>query len=411
MPGGPSVGKLVFCLFTPASRRLHSHLKGRHKLPFPDPVIYSTFSTNFNRISSTRNRHKRETLNTENRLRVVAHKRVLPLLQAILNEDIEAVWYLYNQLDGEDKLKLLLPEHHSLVLRSINVKNQLIDEELKTKYTKRLIYVIGRMKAYGYNPDVRDYTHLLHVFGSIKKYRECDKIWARMWESGLKPGIYAYNCYLYSCLGRHRGCLALASDIWRNLQNDGLNPNAVTYAVMIRIYGDLKMPDGARQIFDSAFDISEEHKDASKFTPTEYSFNSLLYAYGRSGELDRMKSAYELMVKVGVMPDFNTFGELIRWSCEFKDLEGVRAYIAIMQEQYGFQPNITIFNHFIKLAIGTGRTTLAIELFREMKEKYNLFPIAKMVRKLHAKMRLRKRYADAQHLVNEWIPQIVTRKQ
>ncbi|CAG8517425.1 8591_t:CDS:1 [Paraglomus occultum] len=409
MPGGPSVGKLVFRIFTPVSRRLNSHLKGRY--PSPDPVKYSAFSTNSNKIISTRNRHKRETLNTEDRLRVVAHKRVLPLLQAILNEDIEAVWYLYKRLDGEDKLKLLLPEHHSLVLRSINVKNRLIDEELKTKYTKRLIYVVGRMKAYGYNPDVRDYTHLLYVFGSIKKYRECDKIWNRMRESGIKPGIYAYNCYLYSCLGRNTGCLELASDIWRNLQKDGINPNAVTYAVMIRIYGYLKLPDGARQIFDSTFDISEEHKNASKFTPTAYSFNSLLYAYGQSGELDKMKNTYELMVKVKVMPDFNTFDELIRWSCEFKDLEGAKEYNVIMQEQYGFQPNITIFNYFIKLAINTGRTTFAIELFKEMKEKYNLFPIAKMVQKLHAKMRIRKRYSDAQLLVNEWIPQIVTRKQ
>ncbi|CAO3620841.1 unnamed protein product [Cunninghamella blakesleeana] len=358
------------------------------------------------------------------------------LLQAIRKSNQQEVWKQYLVLHDEQKINKLTPEYHSMILRALGLQNLVSygpEEILAIK--ERLMMIWANMKAHEHTPDIRDYNHLLGFAGRAGDWILCQRIWDELMETSksstptlwqLSPNVYSYNAYMMAAIQCKQP--EKVANIFNNMQTSKVQPNVVSYNILMNAYGHLGDIAEVDKLFERIFIKQKQPKqphitfwtsllypnkksstslhmaplvatitrrtpyilnnkpnniNSQKMIPNKETFLSLIDAHGRKGNTMGLNVIYEkLMPSFNIKPDLSIYNGLIRWYCDKSDIETARKLFFDMERQ-GVQPNVVTFNYIFRHeALKKNRPGVAEKLIDLMHQMYQLRPLQSMYRHL-----------------------------
>ena len=158
------------------------------------------------------------------------------------------------------KVEILIQEINKRKLKPTDITlNTIIDTMVESgNFDLAWKYFDEMEKIYEIEPDIYSYSTLLK---SIKNYESEEKNVQRAFEilkivklsklKGSKPDEILYNCIIDTCVKYNK--IEQAQAIFNDMIDAGISPSKITYAVMIRGYGN-------EFSLDKAFEIFEEMK-------------------------------------------------------------------------------------------------------------------------------------------------------
>lgn len=332
------------------------------------------------------------------------------MLNAVRTRNPNTVWKKFKEIDTSDELASLTKSMHSMTFRSIKPRNpKAYNEEELEVVQGRLFHMYDRMKAKNIPMDVRDYNHMLNVFGRSKDFVTCSRVWQDL-ERNSTPNLYSYNLYMFAAV--KGGQASKAFEILTKMRENNITPNRFTYDTLLKAHaaaGDLaKMDKAFTELFVNPKAqaiksyLSRIHISPSPI-PATSTFNALIDAHGSAGNIEGILHIYQnMMPSFNVRCDVQTYNRLIRWCCQHEQVATAKKIFFDM-ERAGVKPNVVTFNYLVKHeALKQGRAGGAYKIMDLMQKIYNLRPLQSMYNaliKVHVK---RNRTEQADDLYREW---------
>ncbi|KAI9268774.1 hypothetical protein BY458DRAFT_190324 [Sporodiniella umbellata] len=149
-----------------------------------------------------------------------------------------------------------------------------------------------------------------------------------MINTDLGPTVTSFlpllNYYAYK--GDPKGTRAIAS----LLSQCRMPITSQVYLALLKAYGKVQDTVRAEQIFD-------EYK--ANFIPDIFAYNSLLYAYAKNNEMDKVFETYSTISKANVKLNEATFGTLMYFYSKRRDIAAVESILEQMK-QYNITPSL-----------------------------------------------------------------------
>ena len=186
--------------------------------------------------------------------------------------------------------------------------------------------------------------------------RDAIRTFNRMVEFRIKPGVHDLDQLLYTlCKRKH---VKHAHEFFDRVKG-GFEPNAKTYSILIRGWGDTGDGDEARKLFDEMLE--------RKCSLDVLAYNSYLEALCKGGYADEAYKMFRGMRSNGVEPDACTYSIFLRAYCEANDIDSVFRVLDRMR-RYNLLPNVFTYNCIIKKLLKNGKVEEAYQLLDEMIE-------------------------------------------
>ncbi|KAF6259298.1 hypothetical protein COO60DRAFT_1514203 [Scenedesmus sp. NREL 46B-D3] len=146
----------------------------------------------------------------------------------------------------------------------------------------------------------QEVTRRIKQLGEQRKFKEAVQQLASLAALGVQPDTQAATTLLAACT-RSRD-MKVAQSVFDQLFGDFLQPDEITFAVMLRGYGSQSPPDW--QKIDS---VLTQMKMSYGLEPSAKSYNALLEICSKSNDSDRALDVIDRMVNDGVEPDEFTY--------------------------------------------------------------------------------------------------------
>ncbi|KAF8072794.1 hypothetical protein HT031_000454 [Scenedesmus sp. PABB004] len=146
----------------------------------------------------------------------------------------------------------------------------------------------------------QEVTRRIKALGEQRRFKEAVQELAGLAALGVQPDTQAATALLAACT-RSRD-MKMAQSVFDQLFGDFLQPDEVTFAVMLRGYGGQSPPDWAR--LDA---VLSQMKVTYGLDPTSTSYNALLDVCSRTNDSDRALDVIDRMAADGVEPDERTW--------------------------------------------------------------------------------------------------------
>ncbi|PON50959.1 Pentatricopeptide repeat [Parasponia andersonii] len=186
--------------------------------------------------------------------------------------------------------------------------------------------------------------------------RDAIRAFNRMVEFRIKPGVHDLDQLLYIlCKRKH---VKHAHEFFDKVKGE-FEPNAKTYSILIRGWGDIGDGNEARKLFD------EMLKRGCSLDVLAY--NSYLEALCKGGYADEAYKIFRGMKSKGIEPDACTYSIFIRAYCESNDIHSVFRVLDRMRS-YNLLPNAFTYNFIIKKLLKNEKVEEAYQLLDEMIE-------------------------------------------
>ncbi|KAF9581286.1 hypothetical protein BGW38_001753 [Lunasporangiospora selenospora] len=337
-------------------------------------------------------------------------KDASPLLAAIHSKDQEMTWMVYSALKNAGQLGLLLPLHHSLLLRSIRIldKDRFTQVEAQT-LTERFEHVWDGMREYHVQPDMNDYTARLEFYVNTRQYLKVDQTWKEIRQAAeastgvsrsggawIQPTLYTYNLVIASCVPRKQ--ISLALDTINRMRRAGIKPDNMSWDYILKIHCAMNNWSAVESTFRLAFDttalaLSTTHPspdtETSPLKTTEAKAMTIpLGQKARSLHGGRAHGATNPLTKGDdkLTPSLENIHTLFSYYACTQDLDHLRSMFDSHVRLFGLVPTTKTYNEMIKFAFMARRSDDALELFWEL-ESYGLEPSDTMFRRTLASMK------------------------
>ncbi|XVF32191.1 hypothetical protein REPUB_Repub17cG0060800 [Reevesia pubescens] len=147
------------------------------------------------------------------------------------------------------------------------------------------------------------YTALLSAYSRSGLFDKAFSLLEEMKDTpNCHPDVQTYSILIKSCLQ------VFAFDKVQALLSDmaiqGIKPNTVTYNTLIDAYGKAKM---FQEMEMTLVEMLRE-KDCE---PDVWTMNSIIRAFGSSGQIETMEKCYEKFQSAGILPNIKTFNILL----------------------------------------------------------------------------------------------------
>jgi pentatricopeptide repeat protein len=123
--------------------------------------------------------------------------------------------------------------------------------------------------------------------------------------------------------------------VWKDMINDGLKPNVVTFTTLLSLYAKKGDIGRAEQVWDDMIKVG--------LTPNIASYNTLLSAYTKIGDIMKSQKLLSNMTKEGIKPDIKTHTSLLCLYANKKDIIGSEQVWEGMIKA-GFSPDVASYN-------------------------------------------------------------------
>lgn len=151
----------------------------------------------------------------------------------------------------------------------------------------------------------QEVTRRIKSLGAAGKLRAAVAELAGLARLGVQPDTQAATALLSACASR--GDMELASTVFEELFGGFLQPDEVTFAVLLRGYGGKNPPQ-----WEAIDAVLTRMKNGYGMQPTAVSFNALLEVCMRTNDLDRGMDVIDRMAAEGATPNEFTEGILSR---------------------------------------------------------------------------------------------------
>ncbi|KAL4590093.1 hypothetical protein LXL04_003012 [Taraxacum kok-saghyz] len=216
--------------------------------------------------------------------------------------------------------------------------------------------LIRSLQKDNFTIDVYAYTSLITAYANNGRFREAISVFKEMEEEGIQPTKITYNVIL-NVYGKMGMPWDKIESIFNDMKNSGVSPDSYTYNTLISCCKRGSLHKEAEKIF-------KEMKSAG-FNPDYVTYNTLLDVYAKSRKPNEAMNVLQEMEFHGFSPSIVTYNSLI--SCYAKDgLFKEAMELKDQMSQNGIKPDVftytTLFSGFEK----AGKDEFARGIFDKM---------------------------------------------
>ncbi|XP_068636176.1 pentatricopeptide repeat-containing protein At3g53170 [Aristolochia californica] len=230
----------------------------------------------------------------------------------------------------------------------------------KSKQPEHAISLFRTMLSEGLEPTLDVYTSLVGVYGMSGLFDEAFLTIDEMKSvSGCIPDVFTYTILINTCCKHQR------FDLFRKILNDmsylGIECSAVTFNTIIDGYGKA----GFFELMENSL---SDMLESGQCLPDVFTLNSFIWAYGSSGEIEKMEKWYDEFQHMGVTPDIKTFNILIKSYGRVGMFDKIYSVLKFMKKRF-FSPTIVTYNIIIEAYGKAGNIETMDYFFRLMKHQ------------------------------------------
>lgn len=221
-------------------------------------------------------------------------------------------------------------------------------------------------KTYGIEPDIYTYSTLLK---SIKNHEPDHKNIERAFNilkivklskaKGIKPDEILYNCILDTCVKYNR--IKQAETIFNDMKEANVTPSRITYAIMIKAYGN-------DYNFDKAIETFNEMK-LKEITPNEIIYGCLLNAAVKCSKIERALDIYEEIKTSEIPMNIILYSTLIKGYTRIKNFSKAFEIYERMLNDQTIEVNTIAYNAILDCCVECNDMKGLNDIYNQFKEK------------------------------------------
>ncbi|TKW35802.1 hypothetical protein SEVIR_2G398700v4 [Setaria viridis] len=181
-----------------------------------------------------------------------------------------------------------------------------------------------------------------------------------MKSSGPSPNVYSYSVLMSMYTHGERLCLEEAFELLREMEMNGVRPNAATYGTYL--YGLCR----SRQV-TSAWDFLQNLCQRGCPCNT-YCFNAVIHGFCTERQVHKAIEVFNGMKKCGFLPDVHSYSILVDGLCKQGEL--LKGYDMLDEmARNGISPNHVSYSSLLHGLCKTGNVEFAFEIFKRLKDQ------------------------------------------
>jgi pentatricopeptide repeat protein len=216
--------------------------------------------------------------------------------------------------------------------------NCLLDACVRLRNVQRLTQVLEQFKATGVVPSLHACATLIRAYGHARRLDRAWVLWRELTEDRkVTPSEEVFASMVDACLAN--GDLDGAVSVFREMKValPDFSRGAVVFSALVKACVQRKLAKLATEVYDEIKDVC---------TCSKVTYNTLIDALVRQGEMDRATDLFRDMSLKGVTPDLITYSTLIKGHCVRGDLEQGLQLLGLMQRR-GNSPDAILFNSIL----------------------------------------------------------------
>lgn len=166
-----------------------------------------------------------------------------------------------------------------------------------------------------------------------------------------------FNCLIDVCIKLY--LMEKAEKIFKEMKEIGIAPSKITYAIMIKGFGQIYQ-------LDKAFQIFEEMK-SQNIPPNEIIYGCLLNACVRCAKIDKLTEVYQEMKKFELDMNIVLYTTLIKAYTKVKNLNMALSVYDEMLQDKKVSPNIVIHNAMLDCCVECNDINKMSEIYEKIK--------------------------------------------
>ncbi|KAL9458130.1 hypothetical protein AB3S75_007061 [Citrus x aurantiifolia] len=202
-------------------------------------------------------------------------------------------------------------------------------------------------------PDQKMFHMMIYMYKKAGGYEKARKLFALMAERGVQQSTVTYNS-LMSFETNYKE----VSKIYDQMQRAGLQPDVVSYALLINAYGKARREEEALAVFEEMLDAGVR--------PTHKAYNILLDAFAISGMVDQARTVFKCMRRDRCSPDICSYTTMLSAYVNASDMEGAEKFFRRLKQD-GFVPNVITYGTLIKGYAKVNNLEKMMEIYDKMR--------------------------------------------
>jgi len=261
----------------------------------------------------------------------------------------------------DDVEKILALIERAKVVPDEVLVNSLLDACVRLRNGPLLTQVLRQFRATGVVPSLHAYATLIKAYGHA---RQLDQVWA-LWqeltvERGTTPNEEVLTCMADACAAN--GDLGGAVRVLRDVKQSGLHGSSSHQVFCGLIRACLQ-----RKELIHAMELYEE-MDKNDISCSLTSFNMLIDALARAGDMTRVARLFRDMCQKNVAPDLVTYSTVIKGYRVKGELEPAMQLFTLMRKR-GIKPDGILFNSILDGCAHKQMRTLTEQVLADMEEE------------------------------------------
>uniref|UniRef100_A0A1D1YGG3 Pentatricopeptide repeat-containing protein At3g59040 n=1 Tax=Anthurium amnicola TaxID=1678845 RepID=A0A1D1YGG3_9ARAE len=183
-------------------------------------------------------------------------------------------------------------------------------------------------------PDQKMFHVMIYMYKKAGNYDQARKIFAQMADRGIPMSTVTFNS-LMSFETNYKE----VSNIYDEMQRAGIQPDVVSYALLISAYGKAWRDDEALAVFEEMLDAGVR--------PTKKAYNILLDAFAISGMVEEARTVFKSMRRDRCIPDLCSYATMLSAHVNASDMEGAEKFFQRLKQD-GLEPNVVIYGTLMK---------------------------------------------------------------
>merc|ERR1719487_1016527 len=235
--------------------------------------------------------------------------------------------------------------------------NCLLDACVRLRNVQRLTTVLEQFKATGVVPSLHACATLIRAYGHARRLDRAWVLWRELTEERkVTPSEEVFASMVDACLanGDLDGAVAVFREMKQALPD--FSRGAVVFSALVKACVQRKLAKLATEVYDEIKDVC---------TCSKVTYNTLIDALVRQGELDRATDLFRDMSLKAVTPDLITYSTLIKGHCVRGDLEHGLQLLGLMQRR-GISPDAIVFNSILDGCAHKQMRTLTEQVLGDM---------------------------------------------
>eukprot|EP00340_Litonotus_pictus_P000351 CAMPEP_0170528784 /NCGR_PEP_ID=MMETSP0209-20121228/14241_1 /TAXON_ID=665100 ORGANISM="Litonotus pictus, Strain P1" /NCGR_SAMPLE_ID=MMETSP0209 /ASSEMBLY_ACC=CAM_ASM_000301 /LENGTH=716 /DNA_ID=CAMNT_0010820183 /DNA_START=44 /DNA_END=2194 /DNA_ORIENTATION=+ len=263
-----------------------------------------------------------------------------------------------------EQMKALAETNNSIKPNDVTI-NTSMDILIKAGETKRAWEMFENMQTeYGVKPDKYSYSTIIKALKYDPDQEKLEKAFGiieflkTQTDSHTNDEII-FNCLIDVCVRLNQ--MDKAEKLLSEMKDLKVEPTKVTYAIMIKGYGQIYK-------LEKAFQLFEEMK-LLNLPPNEVVYGCLLNACVRCSNIDKVTDIYKEMKQLKLNMNIILYTTLIKAYSKVKDLKSSLDVYYSMLNDTTIKPNIVVHNAILDCCVECRDTKKLNEIYQLIKEK------------------------------------------